>query len=682
MNRIKNFIPIIILSFLSLNSPAQDHPTVNRSAVVEQYKGKSYYMHFVKAGETLEEIAKAYGVTTDAIKTENPESQQKLYADQVLKIPVASPVPPTDPPVKGNEQKKETVAKPEPAPEPQKTTIRQETQKPAITYFEYTVKKKETLYGISKQFGVSMDDILDANPGMLGVQEDMILRIPKKATDNVPLPEQMVKPAEPVSTPKPASKSDAVVFKGKTELYEVQPKETIFSIAHAHNISMETLIAMNPELADGLKASQVIKVPASSPEIKKELPVKQESETPVIQTNETKKETIVRRPPIADSNCIPNPKPGHEFHVAMMLPFNLAESDSLLATDITRLKPAGAYRPFNFIQIYEGALLALDSLEKLGANVKFYVYDSDNGNDTTKIRKILNKPEMKDMDMIIGPVFARSFATVARFAQKQQINIINPLSKRSEIVKGNPFIYKVQPSEEAIAIKLSTFIVDKYPLSNVLIVRNTKAENPDLAKLIQAEMKTCLQKAGKGAASILVTDIIYQTEFFGGISKRLSLVKQNIVIVLSNNSVLIPDFISRLNGLTKDHQIILVGMPGWEILEPETDYLVNLNYHQYSTSWVDYKDARVMRFVKQFRDRFATEPENEKYAFLGYDLTFYFIKALIDYGHNFGSCVAANPAKGIDSPFRFVKSGASDGYENTQLNLLKIEDYHWVDAEK
>jgi hypothetical protein len=146
--------------------------------------------------------------------------------------------------------------------------------------------------------------------------------------------------------------------------------------------------------------------------------------------------------------------------------------------------------------------------------------------------------------------------------------------------------------------------------------------------------------------------------------------------------VLIPDFISRLNGFTKDHRIILVGMPGWEALEPETDYLVNLNYHQYSTSWVDYRDAQVQKFVKQFRGHFATEPENEKYAFLGFDLTYYFVKALIDFGHDFGPCVASVHPQGIEPPFRFVKTGATDGYENTQLRLLKIEDYHWVDAEK
>jgi LysM repeat protein len=678
-NKLKFLIPFITLVLFSLASPAQDHTTITRSTVIEQYKGKSYYMHFVKQGETLDAIANAYGVTTIALKADNPEAQQQLYANQVLKIPVASAIPTTDIPAKTQEVIPAVTKNPEAAPEPPKTVIQQEIQKPPVTYFEYVVKKKETLYGIAKQFGVSMDDILDANPGLQGIQEDMTLRIPKKAGVNTPATEQKAKPADIIPQPKPSAMHEATVSTTNYELYEVQPKETLYSIAQAHNISVETLVEMNPELSDGLKASQVIKVPASATQGKKEVEAKPEIKNPAIPLPDKNEATETNVP---DPNCKPQTDKGKLYHVALLLPFDLAESDSLLATDVTKLKPAGAYRPFNFIQIYEGALMALDSLEKTGANVKFYVYDADDGNDTLKTRRILTKPEMKEMDLIIGPVFAKSFATAARFAEKNGIPIVNPLSKRSEIVTGNPFIYKVQPSEDAIAVKLSAFIARKYPESNVLIVRNTRSENPALAKLILAEMKLQLQKAGKSATAIPVNDIVYQTEFFGGVSRHLSLTKQNIVIVLSTNSVLIPDFISRLNGFTKDHRIILVGMPGWEALEPETDYLVNLNYHQYSTSWVDYKDARVLKFVKQFRDRFATEPENEKFAFLGYDLMFWFVKTLMDYGHDFGPCMASLTANGIGPPFHFVKPGAADGYENTQLNILKIEDYHWVDAEK
>lgn len=718
----KIILPVVALILMSVAGLSQEQSNIIRSSVIEQFKGKSYYIHFVKPGETLSDIAKAYDVSTDLIIAENPEAQQKVYVNQVLKIPGTNTIPDieTKPatateapktasanPAKESEREKEKVAQSEIKTESPKTTSdvpvkaavvlpekkisnlpvepssekpeapadRQVTQKQKVTYTEYIVQKKETLYGIAKKFGVEMEDIIEANPGMKVIENGMTLRIPKKTEgENKPVIEQKAKLTEPVPASKPYAKPVNENPSFKLEDYEVQPKETLYSIAKAHNISIESLIELNPDLADGLKAGLVIKVPAIGGKAKP-APAK-ETENKPIQSKEPQSEEVEMNSP-----CSPHANEGKLYKVALMLPFDLAESDSLLATDISQMKHAGAYKPFNFIQIYEGALLALDSLEKTGANVKLYVYDSDAGNDTTKTRKILLKYELKDMDLIIGPVFAKSSATAARYAEKHEINIVNPLSKRGEIVKGNTCMFKVQPSEDAVAQKLAAFIISRHPDANVLIVRNTRSEDPELAKLIQQKIKAQLQQSGRPASAIPVNDIVYQTELFSGVSNHLSTVKDNIVIVLSNNSVFIPDFISRLNNLHKSHNIILIGSPDWETLDPETDYLVNLNYHQYSFDWVDYSDPAIKNFQKKFQSRFSTTPESDKYAFLGYDMTLFFVKAMMDYGHDFGPCIG-NQANNSDSPFYFKKSGTKDGYENMHLNILKIQDYQWVDAEK
>ena len=161
MYRIKNFLLLTTLLFLSLSSFAQDNPTVSRTSTIEKYKGKSYFIHFVKDGETLDKIATAYNITTEIIKAENPEAQQRLYANQVLRIPVTAA---NEIPSAPKKEEKENRSKVEPATEPQKNIYPLENQKPAFTYFDYEVRKKETLYGISKQFGVSVDDIVAANP--------------------------------------------------------------------------------------------------------------------------------------------------------------------------------------------------------------------------------------------------------------------------------------------------------------------------------------------------------------------------------------------------------------------------------------------------------------------------------------------------------------------------------------
>lgn len=70
------------------------------------------------------------------------------------------------------------------------------------------------------------------------------------------------------------------------------------------------------------------------------------------------------------------------------------------------------------IEFYEGVLVALDSLKKDGLSIQMSVFDT--GNDTAKTAAILRKPEMKTMDLIIGPLYYKNFIKVADFAKSMR----------------------------------------------------------------------------------------------------------------------------------------------------------------------------------------------------------------------------------------------------------------------
>ncbi len=75
-------------------------------------------------------------------------------------------------------------------------------------------------------------------------------------------------------------------------------------------------------------------------------------------------------------------------------------------------------------------------------NVKVYVYDVDN--QVSKTIKVLQKPELTKMDLIIGPFYKRNFKLVSHFAKMFDIKIVNPLSRRNEILTHDNLI-KVKP---------------------------------------------------------------------------------------------------------------------------------------------------------------------------------------------------------------------------------------------
>ncbi|MDR6761587.1 LysM repeat protein [Flavobacterium sp. 2755] len=162
--------------------------------------------HKIQKGETAYFIAQKYKVSVDEIYKLNPESQNGIKDNQIIKIPVHSP------------QK-----------------INQEQQ---ITH---VVGEKETLYGLSKKYNVSVEAIQNANPILAsGLQVGQELIIPKSAS-NLP-------------------KIEITAAAKTTHL--VVAKESLFSIARQYNVSVQDLENLNKELLqNGLQIGQTIAIP-------------------------------------------------------------------------------------------------------------------------------------------------------------------------------------------------------------------------------------------------------------------------------------------------------------------------------------------------------------------------------------------------------------------------------------
>ena len=107
-----------------------------------------------------------------------------------------------------------------------------------MKFHYYKVEKGKTLYGISKMFQVSQDDILSINPEIKdGLKSGKSIRIPVKRT---------------TSEPEIPAKS--------YQLHKVKQQETAFGIAKMYGISLAELEKMNPEIKQGLKTGMELKV--------------------------------------------------------------------------------------------------------------------------------------------------------------------------------------------------------------------------------------------------------------------------------------------------------------------------------------------------------------------------------------------------------------------------------------
>lgn len=643
--RLNILLLLLIAATITQHAFGQDI-IVKRSSVVETYKGKPYYIHFVSKGETLTAISKAYNVSVDELSADNPAIADGLKADMVLRISQKAVVeiPNVEvPKTQTHIEQVKPIEKPIEKPKEQIKPIDSQN------YVLYLVKKQETLYSISRQYNVMVDDIINANPGFDGLKEGMEIRIPKKKSTE-----------KTVVTEVPKEKS--IQTESNPDEVIAKTGETLYSIGRAHNVTVDDLIDLNPQLSGGLKPGMVLKLRKTDTRNAVKLPEKKESSAVFT--------------PAVPGDCYNAENINTTYKVALILPLIL--DDATAAIEAPEAKNPAEFENFNYFQFYAGFMLAADSLEKYGLHAKIQVLDGDRLNDTITIRQTLRKPGLDKMDLIVGPMYANSFSVAARFARKNGIGIINPLSRRENIVEGYPFVLKTQVSGSGIATKLSSFIINKYPGANIIVVRNDSKEQKAMIADFTSQIKASVASHSFRGN---LQEVTYSTEKMAGVAKKIKSNGKNIIIYFSNNKTNVPNFVSLLNPLSKSNDIILIGMDGWEEFDLETEFLVNLNFHQITSSYIDYESEAVQQFITRFRNKYGAVPLSTKHAYLGYDIGWYFLTSLMWYGDKYIECLPDYKGAGLQFNYNFSALKPGDGLQNQEVNIVKIQDYKMVKVE-
>lgn len=152
----------------------------------------------VQPGETILGIAHRHNTTLDHLLSLNPGIQPNyVQANQVINVPYvpggATP-PPTPAQRAAASNAQNTTSVPTTPVTPSKVTYAQlNTQpqpQPKVTYKEYEAKRKDTLYGIAKQFGITVDELVEANPSLKNedgkLKKGTKLRVPVKEMPSQP----------------------------------------------------------------------------------------------------------------------------------------------------------------------------------------------------------------------------------------------------------------------------------------------------------------------------------------------------------------------------------------------------------------------------------------------------------------------------------------------------------------
>ena len=602
---------------IELNSVLLIPPTVAESSFSAEPKQTSPKAtgnpttHLVQPKETLFSLSRQYGVTVEAIKLANAELlKDGLKIGQTIKIPSSSGIVPTTvvaAPAKAVvKETPKAVAKSEP---------KTEMAKGNTTY--HIIEPKETKYGISKKYGMTIQELERLNPAIV---------------NEFPVGLKLVVSGNPEAKPvvesnkvkEEAPKSPAVSTKKYLEEYVVRPKETISSIASDYGMTEQELIALNPELKKGVKLGMILRVPKGQ---RKE-PIKKEQ-----------------------GNLLKNMNTNARKQLALLLPFNISkiESDTVNSTQARLKKDKFLNMTLDF---YSGALMAIDSARVLGMNVDIKILDSQETKNTSNVTTLATDQKLNAMDAVIGPFYQANVEKLAEILEPTKTPVISPLSKESGKKFSN--LYQSMPSLDQMRASIFDFMRGKG--GNVVAVVDPK----------KGSVKQYLQENQAGTRIIGLT----AKNTFSADSLKVCLKKDkmNYVVLASESTGMILATTNAMLAFQKDYQVQLVIMEPNETLDFEEISLTRLTKLKllYPSLTRPNESIEANQFDAKYKKLNKIIPN--AYAIRGFDVTFDTLLRLSQ-EKTFEETIQYDDSEQIENKFNY-NPNSTYGYSNNGIYIL------------
>lgn len=556
-------------------------------------ENQSYFLHTIEKGQSLYSIASMYGVSQSDIVKLNPGSDDKIYVGRTLRIPRTE------------------------------TGVQKETF--------HTIAAGETLYRLTVQYNVSAKDICEANPGLSAenFKIGQVIRIPNASESTTTAAGQTSATAQP-----DASAIQGPVQSRCRDMHKVKRRETVYSISREYGISEAELIAANPELKGEtkIKKGTFLCIPYPSASL-------QEPAQP--QTVPTDSELFRE-----------NKKAGERIgtiKAAVILPFL---PDGASKSDAAKM-----------VEYYEGFLMAVDSLKRSGTSIDLYTYSS--GPATSSLNSILGKSEMKDMDIIFGPLHQQHIKPLADFADKHDIRLVIPFTSKDNTVFRNPSVYQINTPQSYLYSEVYDHFVRQFPNANVIFIEASQGtkEKADFIKGLKEELRN---------RSIPMKNL-KENATVESMKAVLSPDRENIFIPTSGSNLTLIRILPQLTMLVReqtDSRIHLFGYPEWQTYTKDhLEAFFELDTYFYSSFYTNNLLPAAINFTKSYRRWYGKDMDERypKFGMLGFDTGYFFLKGLSKYGSGLEKCLDRMELIPIQTGFKFQRVNNWGGFINRKV---------------
>ena len=347
------------------------------------------------------------------------------------------------------------------------------------SFTNHKVRKGETLELIIEHYGIDELQLKEYNPSVerFGIRRRMNLRIPVYSIQEKAVETQS---------------QETTIYTLNFIQHEVTPKETKWRLAYQYKTTIEILDSLNPEIREGLKIGQKIRIPQADiqeiiPErdslfnyykvlpkegfyrIEKKLGV---DKATLDSLNPTLKETglkagmilkipgeqsgdfiiendlLVERVNLADSVFQKT-----DVKLALLLPFKVNEIEFDSIEDTKRLLQDRNLHTLS-LDFYTGVLFALKQAKERGLSVELNTFDTENS--FAKLDEISDQLAAAQTDFIVGPLIPANFDYVSNKKEVIEIPKIAPLSSNPVVFRKN--VYQSITRAETFRTKMYDYL--------------------------------------------------------------------------------------------------------------------------------------------------------------------------------------------------------------------------------
>ena len=471
-------------------------------------------------------------------------------------------------------------------------------------YYSHIVLERQTLYSICKAYGVTLEQLYEANPALKenGLKKNAIILIPaadvKKSVSDRKLPKDYI-------------------------IHTVKWYEDLDVIAGKYGVTVEAIMNANGLTGRKLSRRQKLRIPMG----------------PVLHTAAADSVSVADTSAGNTTPAVAADKKKDKLNAVLLMPFNAS----------------GEKPRTGSIDFYCGMLMAVKQIGDSGISIDLSVYDIDGGLPSAG-------DKIGESDIIIGPVSASSLSDVMAICPINS-GIVSPLDHKAEYLAGNHSNFIQAPTSTLVLYEdLARWIKEERKDTSERVVVIYEKGSRKIEEM--AAMNTILEKDGIPFSSFSYS-ILEGRDIQEPLMGMMSMTAPNRVLVMSESEAFVNDVVRNLNLLIhSEYDIVLYGPSKIRSFETiEVDNLHNTGLHTSVAYFVDYESQKVKDFVKKYRALYNTEPT--PYAFQGYDIASYFLGMCTKYGEDWERHLETDAESLLQADFKFVKAGEKGGFVNT-----------------